>query len=117
MLSPGWPVFQGDALCHASHSNNKAFSKARSEPSHPGDMLVIASLETLLTGAKALDSGPTGGITRGSAKLDSSGPVEYAYRNFTVPGWGQTRSFARPERSGAGREPLPQTMRMELLSM
>lgn len=32
--------FQGDLPCHASNASNKAFSKAVSEPSRYGDILV-----------------------------------------------------------------------------
>lgn len=66
----------------------------------------MSSPETLPTGAKVLNSGPAGRKTRGSAKLGSSGSVKYAHRNFTTPGGGQARSFARPGRAGAACELL-----------
>lgn len=66
---------QGDLPCHASNASNKAFSKAVSERSRSGD-----ARHTLTRAYRPPDCVSQGAgwvmfewITRGSAKLDSSG--------------------------------------------
>lgn len=45
-VTPGQTLpFQGDLPCHASNASNKAFSKAASEPSRYGEMLVTSCPE------------------------------------------------------------------------